>query len=58
MCTARQELNADIEHWTDTWNEDPKLYVWVKSAEEILDNLTGYCNTINASGLASTTSDP
>jgi len=45
-----KELNADIEQWIDNWNEDPKPYVWVKTAEEILDKLTGYCNTINASG--------
>jgi transposase len=45
-----KELNADIEDWTDKWNEDPKPYVWVKTADEILDNLAGYCNTINASG--------
>ncbi|MCA1701677.1 MAG: IS630 family transposase, partial [Actinobacteria bacterium] len=44
------ELNADIEDWTNHWNEDPKPYVWVKTADEILDNLAGYCNTINASG--------
>jgi hypothetical protein len=24
--------------------------VWTKTADEILDNLAGYCNTINASG--------
>jgi transposase len=45
-----KELNADIETWTDNWNENPKPYVWVKTADEILDNLAGYCNTINASG--------
>jgi transposase len=45
-----KELNADIEEWADRWNEDPKPYVWVKTADEILDNLAGYCNTINASG--------
>jgi transposase len=44
------ELNADIEDWVEHWNEDPKPYVWVKSAEEILDSLARYCNTINASG--------
>src|SRR5512144_3325811 len=44
-----KELNADIEDWTDNWNEDPKPYVWVKTADEILDNLAGYCNTITAS---------
>ena len=45
-----KELNADIEDWTDRWNEDPKPYVWVKTADEILDNLAAYCNKINASG--------
>jgi transposase len=45
-----KELNADIEQWIDNWNEDPKPYVWVKTAEEILDKLAGYCNTINTSG--------
>lgn len=44
------ELNADIEDWIEHWNENPKPYVWTKTANEILDNLTGYCNTINASG--------
>lgn len=44
------ELNADIEDWVEHWNEDPKPYVWTKSAEEILDALAGYCNVINGSG--------
>ncbi|MCA1701279.1 MAG: IS630 family transposase [Actinobacteria bacterium] len=43
-------LNADIRDWIDKWNEDPKPYVWTKTADEILDNLAGYCNTINDSG--------
>ena len=43
-------LNADIRDWITNWNQDPKPYVWVKTADEILDNLTAYCNTINASG--------
>ncbi len=43
-------LNADIRDWIATWNEDPKPYVWTKTADEILDNLAGYCNTINDSG--------
>ena len=44
------ELNTDIENWVEHWNENPKPYVWTKPADEILDNLAGYCNTINASG--------
>jgi transposase len=43
-------LNADIQDWIENWNEDPKPYVWTKTAEEILDKLAGYCNAINASG--------
>ncbi len=33
--------------WIDRWNEDPKPYGWVKTADEILENLATYCNTIN-----------
>ena len=43
-------LNADIRGWIANWNENPKPYVWVKTADEILENLAAYCNTINASG--------
>ncbi len=45
-----KELNADIEAWIETWNADPKPYVWVKTADQILEKLAGYCNAINASG--------
>jgi transposase len=45
-----KELNADVEDWIGNWNEDPKPYVWVKTADQILEKLTGYCNAINASG--------
>ena len=44
------ELNADIEDWVERWNEDPKPYVWTKSADEILAALAAYCNVINGSG--------
>jgi transposase len=43
-------LNADIRDWIAHWNENPKPYRWTKTAEQILDNLASYCNTINASG--------
>jgi transposase len=43
-------LNTDIRDWIANWNEDPRPYVWVKTADEILESLAGYCNTINASG--------
>jgi len=36
-------LAADIVEWVDHWNEDPKPFVWHKTADEILDRLGRYC---------------
>jgi transposase len=44
------QLNADIRDWIERWNEAPKPYVWTKTADQILESLASYCNTINASG--------
>ncbi len=43
------ELNADIEDWIEHWNENPNPDLWTKTAEEILDNLAGYRNTVDDS---------
>jgi transposase len=43
------ELNTDIRDWITNWNENPRPYVWVKTADQILDNLTQYLNRINDS---------
>jgi transposase len=40
-------LNADIRHWIETWNDNPRPYVWVKTAEHILDSISRYCQRIN-----------
>ena len=40
-------LAADITAWVANWNENPKRFVWHKSAEEILERLAGYCSAIN-----------
>jgi transposase len=44
------ELNADIRAWIDSWNEHPRPYVWVKTADQILDSIARYCTRINDSG--------
>ena len=44
------ELNADIRAWITTWNDDPAPYVWVKTADQILDSIARYCTRINDSG--------
>jgi transposase len=42
-------LNADIRAWIETWNENPRPFVWTKTANEILDSIARYCNRINES---------
>jgi transposase len=44
------DLEADIRSWLDNWNQDPRPYVWVKTADEILTNLARYCERISATG--------
>jgi transposase len=41
-----KELETDVEAWIDAWNEDPKPFVWTKTADEILDSLANYCTQI------------
>jgi transposase len=45
-----RELVASIRTWINMWNDDPKPFVWHKTADEILDNLANYCERINDSG--------
>jgi transposase len=45
-----RDLVASIRTWITNWNEDPKPYVWHKTADEILTSLANYCQRINDSG--------
>jgi transposase len=42
-------LNADIRAWIDTWNDNPRAFVWTKTADQILDSIARYCQRINDS---------
>jgi transposase len=42
-------LNTDIRAWIETWNEDPRPFVWTKTADQILESIARYCERINAS---------
>ncbi|HUY72701.1 MAG TPA: IS630 family transposase, partial [Gaiellaceae bacterium] len=44
------ELERDIKHWIKTWNENPRPYVWVKTADQILASLARYCKRISETG--------
>jgi transposase len=47
---STRQLNADIRAWVESWNENPRPFVWVKTADQILDSVARYCNRINDSG--------
>ena len=34
-----QALEGDIRKWVKGWNENPKPFIWTKSAEQILESL-------------------
>jgi transposase len=42
-------LNAEIRDWIKTWNDNPRPYVWTKTADQILDSIARYCERINDS---------
>src|SRR5450759_873685 len=44
-CTVAA-LTADLDHWIETWNDDPKPFVWHKTADQILDNLKKYLTNL------------
>jgi hypothetical protein len=44
------ELETDVRRWINEWNANPKPFVWIKTADKIL-------NTLAASAHESTTQD-
>ena len=47
---SSRDLIASIRTWIEMWNDEPKPFVWHKTADEILDNLANYCQRISNSG--------
>ena len=45
-----QALEADIRAWVDAWNNDPKPFVWTKTAEQILQSIHRLMKRINGAG--------
>ncbi len=35
-------LTSDLDHWIETWNDQPRPFVWHKTADQILDGLKKY----------------
>jgi len=45
-----QALEADIRKWVTAWNENPKPFVWTKTAEQILGKLGRFIQRTSNSG--------
>jgi transposase len=48
--TSVRQLNSDIRTWIETWNENPRPYVWTKTADQILQSIAHYCGRTTDSG--------
>ena len=44
-----RELEADIQAWIQAWNDDPRPFVWTKTADQILESIASYLQLINDS---------
>ena len=45
-----KELVNDILTWAELWSENPRPFVWKKTADEILNSLASYCKRISVTG--------
>ena len=43
-------LENDVRQWINNWNQDPKPFVWTKTAEDILQSLSKYIAKISDAG--------
>ena len=48
--TSVTDLKDSINAWTDNWNNNPRPFIWRKTADEILDNLASYIQRIPQTG--------
>ncbi len=44
------DLTSAVERWVADWNENPRPFVWHKTAGRIFDNLAGYLDRTADSG--------
>jgi len=46
--TSVRALEKDIREWIALWNENPRPYVWAKTADQILASLARSCERVSA----------
>lgn len=45
-----QALEADLRDWVKTWNDNPKPFIWTKTADQILESLHRLLQRTNGAG--------
>ena len=45
-----RELERSIQEWINQWNDNPRPFVWTKSADQILASIASYCERISGTG--------
>jgi len=45
-----RDLEADIVQWIELWNENPRPFRWLKTADEILASIARFCTRISRAG--------
>jgi hypothetical protein len=48
--TSVYALEKDIRGWITNWNENPKPFIWTKTADDILERLASYRHGIPGAG--------
>jgi transposase len=48
--TSVTALEHDVRAWIKNWNDDPKPFVWTKTAQDILQSLSKYMAKISGAG--------
>ena len=47
---STHELEAALQHYVEIYNQDPKPFVWTKTADEILEAVARFCKRTSDSG--------
>ncbi len=48
--TSVKDLKDSIDAWTDGWNQNPRPYIWHKTADDIFETMASYLQRIPDSG--------
>jgi hypothetical protein len=44
--SARTVSSTLVLTWIEHWNDNPKPFVWTKTAEQILESIGAYCQRL------------